>query len=311
MWRGSNDWRRAHHDDPTEAGPPPCGSGQEGRLSAAVLRRQPLIQDSLRHKLILMATYAAGAGTALDDLGRVRARTRQFRSGHWFASLVFGVVILGALPFYVQSTPARMGTHCHSGGDAVLVCTGAITAGSPLLGRAFEAEPFSSLGSWSTLYWATAFLVGLAAVVAYYRLRARKVGVQGRLWPALVAGLVLLGLAMGVNDNSGARPGDFFVRGTSVLVVIALGLLVLATLERSAPFVVFSAGFFGLALLCCLYDVENLFLRLGIGGPFRGADNGLANLVLPGAYLVIGGLLFRIVRGWRLHVHAQLVRTPS
>ncbi len=258
-----------------------------------------------------MATHVSGAGTILDDVDRVRARTRQFRSGHWFASLVFGVVILGALPFYVESTPVHTSTHCHSVSHGVLACTGTITAGSPLLGRAFEAEPFSSLGSWSTLYWAIAIAVAYAAVVAYYRLRARKVGVQGRLWPALIAGLVLLGLVMWMNGDSGAQPGDFWVRGTSVLVVIAVGLLVLSALEQSLPFVIFSAGFFGLALLSCLYDVENLFLRLGIGGPFRGADNVLANLVLPGAYLVIGGLLFRFARDWRLHVHAQLVRTTS
>jgi hypothetical protein len=259
-----------------------------------------------------MGTEVPWAGSALDDVGRIRARTRQFRSGHWFASLVFGVVILGALPLYGQSTPVRTRTPCHSIGHGVLACTSVIAAGPSLLGRAFEAPPpFSSLGSWSTLYWAIAIVVGFAAVVAYFELRARKVGVQGRLWPAIVAGIVLLGVVMWLNAGSSAQPGDFWRRGTSVLVVIALGLLVISALERSVPFVVFAAGFLGLALLSCLYDVENLFVRLGIGGPFRGGDNELANLVLPGAYLVIGGLLFRFVRGRRPHVHAQLVRTAS
>jgi hypothetical protein len=232
-----------------------------------------------------------------------------YRNGHWFACVVFGVITLGALPFYAQSTPVRSHTHCSSLGHGVWACSGVSTAGSPLLGRAFEAPPpFSSLGRWATVYWVIAVVLGFAVVVAYYQLRARKVGVQGRLWPAVLAGVVALGLVTWVNAGSGADPADFWGRGTTVLVVIALGLLAFSALERSRPFVVYALGFLGLALLSCLYDVENLFLRLGIGGPFRGGDNALANLVLPGAYLVIGGLCFLICRGWRLHVQVPLVR---
>ncbi len=269
---------------------------------------------SLSYKLVWMDS-AADAGAALDGVSRARARTRLFRSGHGFASLVFGIVILGALPFYVWSTPA-VRAHCHSLGRGSLSCVGVFVsrrAGTPapLLGRAFEAQPFASLGGWSTLYWAIAIVVGFAVVVAYYHLRARRVGVQGRLWPAVVVGFGVLGLAMWVNDNSSAEPADFWLRGTSVLVVIALGLLVLSALERSRPFLVFALGFFGLALLSSLYDVVNLFQRLGIGAPFRNGDNALPNLILPGAYLVIGGLVFLFAQDWRLDVHAQLVRTTS
>lgn len=229
---------------------------------------------------------AGDAGSALDDVSRVRARTRLYRNGHWFASLVFGIVILGAMPFYVWSRP------------------GGPRGGSPLLGRAFEGTPFSSLGNWSTFYWVVAIVAGFGAVVAYYQLRARRLGVQGRLWPAVVAVLVILGLVMGVYDGSSTGP-----RGFSVLVVIALGLLVLSALERSRPFAVFVSGFFGLALLSFLYTVVNVFQQLGMGGPFRGGDNALPNLVVPGAYLVIGGLLFFAFRGRQPHLQAQLART--
>lgn len=233
-----------------------------------------------------------------------------YRNGHWFASLVFGAVILGALPFYIQSTPChRIASHGHG----ALSCSGVVAAGGAgfsLFGRAFEPALNGSLGSWSTLYWVAAIMVGFAAVIAYYHLRARKLGVQGRLWPAVVSGLVILGLLMYANDVF-LLPGDFSIRGTSVLVVIAVGLLVLSALERSRPFVVFSLGFLGLAFLGSLYNVSNLFTRLGIGGPFRYGGESLPNLILPGAYLVVGGLIFFLARGWRIDLDVRLARQAT
>ncbi len=228
---------------------------------------------------------AADASAALDVVERVRPRPRLYRNGHWFASVVFGVVILGSIPFYVRSTPPGLGR-------------------ATLFGRAFEGWPASPLARWSTMYWALGIAVGFATVVASYHLRARRNGVQGRLWPAVVVGLVLLGLAMWVNSAWGAGPRDFWIRGTSVLVVIAVGLLVLSGLERSRPFVAFVLGFFGLALLSCLYTIVNVFFRLGIGAPFMG-NGALPNLVVPGAYLVVGGLVFFALKGRRLAFRAH------
>jgi hypothetical protein len=66
-----------------------------------------------------------------------------------------------------------------------------------------------------------------SAVTAYYHVQARRVGVQGCLWPAVVAGIVVLGIAVWMNAGSGAGPQDSWIGGISVLVVIAIGLLVL------------------------------------------------------------------------------------
>jgi|SRR5579863_8369445 hypothetical protein len=232
---------------------------------------------------------AADASAALNVVSRVRTRTRLYRNGHWFAALVFGVVILGAVPFYVRSTPPGPRT-------------------ATIFGRAFEAWPASPLGGWSTLYWGISIAVGFAAVIAYYHLRGRRNGVQGRLWPAVVVGLVLLGVAMWWNNQSLVGPRDFWIRGTSVLVVIAVGLLVLSGLERSRPFVVFAVGFFGLAVVSCLYTVVNVFSRLGVGAPFTG-DGAVPNLLVPGAYLVIGGLVFFAFRNRRLRSDSPRIPT--
>lgn len=227
---------------------------------------------------------AADASAALDVVERVRSRTRLYRNGHWVASVVFGVLILGAVPFYVRSTPPSPGQPA-------------------FFGQAFEVWTAAPLARWSTVYWAVGIAVGFAVVVTSYHLRARRLGVQGRLWPAIVVGIVLLGLAMWWNNGSGAWPREFWLRGTAVLVVIAAGLLVLSGLERSLPFVAFALGFFGLALLSCLYTYANVFFHLGID-LFAG-DGAPANLVVPGAYLLVGGVVFFALKGRRLTFRAH------
>jgi hypothetical protein len=79
------------------------------------------------------------------------------------------------------------------------------------------------------------------------------------------------------------------------LFVIALCLMVMAIIERRWSFSLFVIGFIGLALLSSLYDVGNLFHRLGIGGIWNGTSQGLPNLILPGLYLLLGGAAFCLV----------------
>ncbi|MDA8356609.1 MAG: hypothetical protein M0Z95_10040 [Actinomycetota bacterium] len=260
-----------------------------------------------------MAPSTLAAAAALDAVDRARARTRVLLSGHWFASVVFGVILLWAMPFYVQPTlgPAALARtpHCQRFAQG-FACSGTARLSSAPFGRAFNPQgPYTALGRWSTLYWAIAVVVGFAAVLVYYHLRARKLGVQGRHWPAVLVGLAILGLVMWANSDRLVGPGDFSIRGTSVLVVIAIGFLALSVLERSRPFMIFAAGFFGLALLSTLYDLVNLFTRLQIAGPFLGTNGALPNLILPGAYLLVGGLCFLAARGWRLR--SQLSQPPA
>ena len=136
----------------------------------------------------------------------------------------------------------------------------------------------------------------------------RRAGVSGHLWPSIAVGLALLGLVLWVNYDSKTAPGDLWTRGTSAVIAIALGIAVLAILERSVPFGIFAAGFLGLAFLSSLYTVINLFQRLGIGGPFDGGNDALPNLLLPGAYLLVGGLCFLAGRRWSVRMHVRVSR---
>ena len=93
-------------------------------------------------------------------------------------------------------------------------------------------------------------------------------------------------------------PADFRI-GSANLLVIAIGLVALAITERSRAFLIYVVGFLGLALLSCLYDVSNLFVRLGIGSTWNGNTEALPNLIVPGLYLLIGGVVFEVpLKGW-------------
>jgi hypothetical protein len=198
------------------------------------------------------------------------------------------------MPFYRTGSPAAIGSCTRRIGSHAFMCSG------PTASRTAIPGPFSShltqgnLSAWATLYWAAAVLVGYGAVVFYYEYRWARLGIQGRIWPAVGIGLCLFFIVLITNGGGHELPAfpDFWVRGLGALCVIAVGLCVLASLERSVPFGIFAAGFLGLALLSCLYDEVNIFQRLGMAGLFRGSNNALPNLLIPGLYLLIGGFGF-------------------
>jgi hypothetical protein len=232
------------------------------------------------------------AAENLSFADQLRSRTRTARGGHWFALVVFGMVVLASMPFYLTVIPTARTPGCRSDGPHSLVCTAAsrrdvLGAG---LGSGFGP---AGLARWETAYWSIATLIAFGLIVYYHRRRALARGVQARLWPFVVAGAVLVAFAVASGGSSTfAQVPDFWLRGTQALVVIAVGIAVLALVERSRPLGLFALVFFALAVLSCLYDVVNLFSRIGLGGPFDGGASQLPNLIVPGLFLVLGGCGF-------------------
>jgi hypothetical protein len=70
------------------------------------------------------------------------------------------------------------------------------------------------------------------------------------------------------------------------LLTIALGLFVLAWVERSFALGLFAAAFLTLALVVNLYDIENLFQRVGMGVPVPAIS-----LMVSGSVLLLAGVL--------------------
>ncbi len=114
--------------------------------------------------------------------------------------LVFGVVVLGSMPFYVTTFATAATPDCRAE-SGVVACSYRATS-TLLTGILNPTLDRWGLGRWATVYWAVAILAGFAAVVAFYRRRARTVGVQGRIWPVVVAGVGLLGLVLVVDGTT-------------------------------------------------------------------------------------------------------------
>lgn len=231
------------------------------------------------------------AEASLHAGDQLRLHTRLARNVHWFVLVVFGLLTLGSMPFYLQSVQSPSSPGCHPSASG-FVCRAA-SRHSPL-GGAFnpQGSPFG-LNRWATLYWVIAITIGFALVLVYYRRRSMSLGVQGRIWPSVVVGGGLFFLTVYGNRQGARLPvPDAWVRGTGVVVVIAIGLGVLALLERNVHLGLFTLAFFGLALMSTLYDDANLFQRVGLGRIFNGSGAELPNLLLPGLFMLAGGLVF-------------------
>jgi hypothetical protein len=83
----------------------------------------------------------------------------------------------------------------------------------------------------------------------------------------------------------------YLIRGYGALVIIAAALLALAWAERSALLAVVGGLFTGAALLVNLYDVDNVFDRLGWRGGWNDQVSTLQAMLLPGMILVVGGVV--------------------
>ncbi|MFC1413984.1 hypothetical protein ACEZCY_32960 [Streptacidiphilus sp. N1-12] len=240
-------------------------------------------------------TDATSPAAMLSAARVATLRTRQARRGFWFPLVLFGLIVLGATPFYRQTVPS--GSGCAAAPPGTLC----FETGHP---GPLGAQ--AGLGSTAaTVYWLTAVVLGYAATLAFYRWRGTRTGVAGRALPYVLAGVAFLGLAVlaspavwaGVGPLHGGLPGDLTTRGLLPLLVLALGLLVLAYSERSAALAGFAALFLAVALVSNLYDVENR--TPSIGWTPSEAWSLLPNLWLAGLTLMLGGLGFGLAAALR------------
>lgn len=249
-------------------------------------------------KVVGMTDKAEQPDEDLAYVSQLRWRTRVARDGSWFALVVFGLVVLLAMVFYHYPglTASSLGCHAFVNGftcSSVSVSRGVFGSG---LGSP-TAPPIDHVSPWATTYWVVSIFTGIATVVGFYWMRARSSGVAGRIWLFATVGVGVLVLAVTSRGWITFKiPADFWIRGMQPLLVIAIGLIALAITERSRAFLLYVAGFLGLALLSCLYDVSNLFVRLGIGSTWNGNIEALPNLILPGLYLLLGGVVFYVFR---------------
>jgi hypothetical protein len=147
---------------------------------------------------------------------------------------------------------------------------------------------------WVGVYWLTMIPVGFFLSIWFFRHQRSMTGIKARVVPAAIVSVAILALIVARSTLIGwpllFLPGDLTVRGLIALLVIGAGLALFALLERSVELVVFTGLFFGLALVACLYDISNV---ANFSSSPSAAE--LPNIVLPGAFLLLGGIAFGVL----------------
>ncbi len=220
----------------------------------------------------------------LADLTRIRGAVRRDRQAYAFPLLVFGLLTLASAPLYLDFVGPDVLRASH--GDPALA-----GLGGDLL------EHSEAIG-W---YWLAVLLVGYLGTLWWYRRHALKVGVQTRTRNYLTAGIlgVLGGLALGPVLNflasNTATPVSEAARlilfpiyallylGLIPILVIAVGLLVLARLERSRLLAVTGV------LLVVSLAVAAVYVNTAPFGDEFPRFGYLPNVLLPALVLLIAG----------------------
>ncbi|WP_406073958.1 hypothetical protein [Micromonospora sp. NBC_01638] len=231
----------------------------------------------------------------LASVAALRRHTRITRHAYWLPLLLFGVLMAGAAPLYVESV--------ESPDLRVSQDNPALTG----LGGDF-LERSAALG-W---YWLVALIGGYLLSLGWYRWHGARVGVQTPTRAYVIAGLVgtLVGLVLPIvlrflllnaatvisNGTSWATTPLLGISNRGMLphLVIAMGLLVLARLERSRGLTVVAVAYAAAVILVNIYfqtaDFES--------GDLNRYSFMLAAL-LPAPILLVGGSIALFTTGKR------------
>jgi hypothetical protein len=202
----------------------------------------------------------------LDEMAELRRNARADRQAYWFPLILFGALIAGATPWYIErSFP--------------LIAGGAVTVGR---------------GPHAGAYWLPALLFGAVVTGAWYHWRGRRAGVESRSAAAIgTAALVVVAFTIVDESPIGWHLWPVTINNMTPLLVIAVGLLVLAALERSVLLWVVAVLYAGAAGLCAAYNVENVLFDLGwdpfVAHPDQDRFTNLPRLLLPALVLLVGG----------------------
>lgn len=210
----------------------------------------------------------------LDEMRVIRERTSAAAHAYWLPLLLFGLVILGSLPFYQR-----------------LAASHQTPPASSLPSTCVPGQPchFASVAHYRIVvtplgwYWQAAIPVAVVLSVLWYRWRADRTGLRTPARGFLVTGLVLGELVLLVSllatvlqsGQPNSIVGD--ARHLGSVLVIAAVLWVLAWAERSRALSSVVAVYFAVALPVAVVTSG------GIGGGTTGAaDIALTTMRLLG-----------------------------
>jgi hypothetical protein len=260
----------------------------------------------------------------LTELSDLRKRARVDRHGYWPPFLLFGLITLGATPFYGPKYCGESGSCAWNSGSEPWLYHWLHPIGK-MSPPVFTFRPPDIA---QDIYWIVALLCGYLAVVWWYRWRAAQVGVETpttlyaqvtifMLVLPLIGVPVLSKLVFGRLGWQVALPITVALivattwRARSVrltLAVLALfGLAHFATVYPYGPMFVLAAGLAGLAYLersavctvtVAIFTATVLFVNqarwFGFVWPY--AVEHYASTTLPAVVLLVGGIIGSVRR---------------
>ena len=214
----------------------------------------------------------------LLDTRALAQRARRAQRATWFPLLVLAAVTFAATPVYrygdYQSTCAAV--------------PGAGPLGAP--GRACFIYSDAQFA-----YWPVALVLAYAAIAAFYIRRSRARGIETRVRPYAVAGIIiavaLTGAAIWEAHNPSVRPAmgltGLGLRLAAAPVAIGLALLVLAWAERNRPLLVLSVAYLAVVLA-----------HVSFGWAVDPLSHWyfVPRLVIDGSVLLLGGIGFALAQ---------------
>ncbi len=227
---------------------------------------------------------ASNAAYSEDDPRRLLSSTRELsrrvrmsQRATWFPLLVFATATFAAIPVYGL-------TGSHPGSCA------AVPPGGRICSVAYTA---------AFVYWPIVFVLAYVAIAAFYIRRSRARGVETRVRPYVIAGIILAAVATGAADWAFHHPLDghgpiglagLFARLASSACAIGLVLLVLAWAERNEPLLVLACVYLAVALVPITFGWV-----ISLPGWLF-----LPRLVIDGSVLLLGGISFLLAqRPWQ------------
>jgi len=206
---------------------------------------------------------AKDPGEVLASVERVRSGARTRVRGAWLPLLVFGVITLASIVLYSRPFAYPRGDRGFSGG--------------PYVSPYYAGLPGARSQLAAYFFWLLVAPLGYLACAAWYRRRAQRLGVSFRWERWVASGLGLFALlqallAMPIHEP-GRRIGNWVESGRvsaaadlqagaaaylTPLVAVAIGLLVLAWIERNWIVAVVAVLYGGITVVVNTYGLGQI-----------------------------------------------------